>query len=303
MVRRLTRRELLFREAPKIAKATTAGWMALGLAKAALAEPHRKDTIRSDRFAQDLLLKFGDRFFEYEGHGYLDFCERHGFRFTDRRLRDTYMATAFFYELMREGGILGNRYFTIEARFEKVMRLHKGKAFPLDDESLTRLPSVMLRDMFSAKPRYRLRSGQSIHCFGDCDEYEMAYSTVLKYIGIPSRVVMSHASHVRTMVRMKGKQILIDNTRKRFALERGCEEGCEDYMTGPKGYRSRRKAKAYIEKVNERALMETVVELEPEGIARVERLVDTAFRRLEERWNSLDAGAGERQLEPEKGER
>lgn len=271
MTGRVSRRELLLREIPR---ALAAGCVTFGGA-GVLAEPIRR--VGLNEFSNQLLIQHWEKLLKTWERELSDFCQKHGLK-KDEGITHAYVAASFFHELIRRNGILGNRYMLIGERQEKVLRIERGILRPLEEDELgLRGPGRMLSDMFSGKPRYMLESGKKIHCFGDCDEYEMAYVTILRAVGVEARVVMTGTSHVKTQLEIGGKRILVDNTRNIFGKEDGCKK-CRDYRTGDEGFMEPWKARRYVRRINRLAAADANVRIWPKG----EERVDNAIARWEE---------------------
>lgn len=280
---RLSRRELIFKG---LQAAAVGGFAFISNPSRLLAEPIRR-SLRSDEFTDMLLLSHGFRFLGTRERQFEEFCARHGFDRDDTSVASGFMVSRFFHELIRKNGILGNRYLTIEGRRE---RISKKDGSPLgEDETGLRGPRWMLKDMLSGRAGYLL-DGRRIHCFGDCDEYEMAYTTLLGYAGIDARILMSGPRHVKTVVSIGGKEILVDNTRNIFGSERRCG-GCPDHRTGAGGFTSPEKARIYLERINRMAHAGETVRVWPRGERRIERRVSTALDRMEMIARDIKAGA------------
>jgi hypothetical protein len=277
MTGRITRRELLFQKLPT---AVAAGCF-FGAANL-LAEPIQRHKMRLNEFANHLLLQHWDRFLRLNEKRFKEFCDEHGLDGKDDSVAHGFVASLFFHELIKEKGILKNVYMLIDERPARLMKIEGDELLPLSgDELMLRGPGVMLRDMFSGKPKYQLGNGRKIHCFGDCDEYEMAYVTILRSVGIDARIVMSEASHVKTQIEIKGKQILVDNTRNTFGKAAKCKGRCKDYRTGELGFMEPKDAKRYLNRINKMAMAGTEVRIWPKGERRVDKRIDKALRRLE----------------------
>ena len=273
MTGRLTRRELIFNTIPRV---LAAGYGMFGAASV-LAEPIQRHKMRLNEYANHLLLQHWERFLRVKERHFSEFCKEHGLE-NNEEVAHVFVASLLFHELIRKNGILKNEYMAIDERPTRLMKVD-GRALT-GDELMLRGPGIMLRDIFSGKPRYQV-DGRSIHCFGDCDEYEMAYVTILKAVGVQARVVMSEASHVKTQVEINGKHFLVDNTRNSFGKPVRCKGKCRDYRTGELGYMEPQKARRYVSRINRLAEAGTNVRIYPKGAERVDGRIEKAIRKME----------------------
>jgi len=284
MVCGMSRRELLFRKLPKAAAALASSSIMLGFAGKVLAEPIQKNGLRSDEFVNHLLIQHCERILNLKADRYSEFCSDYGFDRNNEIINHGFVATLFLYELIRKKGILNNRYMLIDDRPEGILKVQDGEVVPLEgDELKLRSPKRMLKDMFSGKPRYRLPDGSKVFCFGDCDEYEMAYVTLLRAVGIEARIVMTEANHVKTQVELAGRNILIDNTRNQYGQSVDCEDHCKDYRTGKQGFMNPGDARRYLRRINRMANARSNVRIYPKGEKRVDRRIKRTLDNWEKR--------------------
>ncbi len=277
----ITRRELIFRKLPTAVAAVAGSCTFLGAANV-LAEPIQRHKMSLKEYTNHLLLQHWDRFLKLREKEFSEFCGGHFLDKTDGEVAHGYVASSFFHELIRRNGILGNRYMLIGERPERILKVDGEILALLTEKELElRGPGRMLSDMFSGKPKYALEDGSRIHCFGDCDEYEMAYATIVKAVGINAKVVMTEASHVNTQIGIGEKKILVDNTRNMFGQGVDCKGRCKDYKTGELGFIEPQKASMYINRINRMARAGTNVRIYPKGEKRVDEKIDSALRRWE----------------------
>ncbi len=132
------------------------------------------------------------------------------------------------------GSLLGVRYVYMDERaqilhrietpegpvYEPLYSRHRiGHRYVQRAHVVDRVPRIFLQDLFSEFPRYRWE-GTALYSFGWCSELEMAYVTLLDYFGIPARIVMPRATHVRTQVWITPQRaIVVDNTEGWFARQ------------------------------------------------------------------------------------
>ncbi len=274
MASSMSRRELLFRKLPKVAAALASSSIMLGFAGKVLAEPMQKHGLRSDEYVNQILIQHSERIVELKTERFAAFCSEYGFDRNSETIEHGFLATFFLYQLIRKNGILNNKFMLIGERPSGILKVQGGEEVPLEvDELKLRLPKRMLRDMFSGKPRYRLPDGSKVFCFGDCDEYEMAYVTLLRAVGIEARIVMTDASHVKTQVELAGRNILIDNTRNQYGQSVDCEDHCKDYRIGRRGFMEPKDARRYLRRINRMANARTNVRIYPKGEKRLDRRI------------------------------
>jgi len=277
----MSRRELLFRKLPKAAAALASSSIMLGFAGKVLAEPIQRHGLRSDEYVNHLLIQHSDRILELKSGRFEAFCSEYGFDRESETIKHGFLSTFFLYQLIKKNGILNNKFMLIGNRPTGILKVQDGKEVPLEaDELSLRLPSRMLRDMFSGKPRYRLADGSKVFCFGDCDEYEMAYVTLLRAVGIEARIVMTEANHVKTQIELAGRKILIDNTRNQYGQSVDCEDQCKDFRTGSRGFMEPKDARRYLRRINRMANARSNVRIYPKG----ERRVDRRIKRTLDNW-------------------
>ena len=180
--------------------------------------------------------------------------------------------------MVKHGGIAGNLYELVEYRDKNIKKIQGEKLVPLADDAKERYPAKMMRDMFSAKPKYVSFPDKKLYSFGDCDEFEMVYVTLLRYMGMKARVVMTASNHVETLVRIGGKEFLVDNSFGKFGRKRQCKGKCVDWMVGGAGYKSPKAAKAYIDLINKRARESVKVDVSDEAGVRIVQSILSYYR-------------------------
>ena len=275
----VTRRDFIFKLIP-------AAVFTISRPRDVLAETlMRKDITRvpSDAFVQDLLRESLARYSAIRSEAFGDFCIKNGMDCADRMARENYFKARFLHELIKNKGILGNRYVKEEDRDGIIMA--RREAYPENEDITSRSPERMISDMLSGKPRYIIE-GERRYCFGDCDEFEMAYVVLLRAAGMDGKIVMTEPAHVNSLVMIGKERFLVDNSRAVFAAPWNCAH-CRDYRTGPDGYTDRKKARAYIEHINRTAVEDPIVNVFPRGASRVRAKIE-AFIAKEEKAGPSD---------------
>ena len=210
--------------------------------------------------------------------GYRRFCGENGLDPRNIKVLREYRIAKILHDLVKHGGIAGNLYELVEYRDKNIKKIQGEKLVPLADDAKERYPAKMMRDMFSVKPNYVSFPDKKLYSFGDCDEFEMVYVTLLGYMGIKARVVMTASNHVETLVKIRGKEFLVDNSFGKFGRKRQCVGKCTDWMTGRSGYKDKKKAKAYIDLINKRAMENIKVEVSDEASKRIVQAILSYYR-------------------------
>jgi hypothetical protein len=262
----ITRRELFLKKLPKLALFVAGASLSFNSPVSnVLAEPLSRKrnpsfctrslgkSTCSDDFIRRLFLNHSRVYLLVKENEFQNFCKKNNLNVKSRRVKREYTIAKLLHELVKHGGILGNRYELVEYRKKNIRKITSKGLTELGDDAKERYPAKMMRDMFSSKPRYVAFPDKQLYSFGDCDELEMVYVTLLRYMGMKAKIVMTASNHVETLVRIGGKEFLVDNSFGKFGRERRCKGRCRNWMTGKIGYTDWRKAKAYIDLVNKRA--------------------------------------------------
>jgi hypothetical protein len=287
----ITRRELFLKKLPKLAL-LVAGVSATfnSTVSNVLAEPiSRKRSCSacvrslgkstcSDEFIRRLFLNHYRAYLSVNENEFQDFCKKNNLNVRNRRVRREYVIAKLLHDLVRHGGILGNRYELVEYRKKNIRKMTSKGLAELGDDAKERYPAKMMRDLFSSKPRYVAFPDKKLYSFGDCDELEMLYVTLLRYMGLKAKVVMTASNHVETLVRIGGKEFLVDNSFSKFGRPRKCKGRCRNWMTGKVGYTDWRKAKVYIDLVNKRARANAKIIVTEEAVTRITNAILSEFK-------------------------
>lgn len=211
------------------------------------------EKVRSDNLIQNLVSKYWRIYLQAKEDEFESFCHQHGLNKRSFKLRKDYSTAKLLYEIVRSDGLLGNKYELIETRKMSIRRIKGDKFVPIGDDGKERYPAKMMRDMFSATPKYVTFPDKKLFSFGDCDELEMVYVNLLRNLSMKAKIVMTASNHVQTLVKIGNREYLVDNSFSIFGHERICSTKCRNWVTGTPGYKDWRKAKAYIDLVNKRA--------------------------------------------------